>query len=332
VNFADENSLMLLLAVLPFMIIPFFKIWKSKKEAMKYFSEKSFRQFFRGYSFPKTNLKALMLCIGLFCTVFSMAQPYVGSTLISVSTRQSDVMIALDVSPSMNTQDLYPDRFQVQMKEIASVLEQPDTRVSLIPFSSEALLLSPFTEDREVLRMFLKSIKPGFIKNTGTDYEVLFKRIVDEYDNMENIRKSNGVEIIPTRLILVFTDGESQAYPSQETLNEMKERDIEVWIEVIATEVGGKVPLYDETGKFKGYYGDEHISKPNIDELRKIVFNTGGRLFIYDENTRMSQEYKEFIQKNQEAGTVSNTYEIRNDISYIFLLIAIIALFISVVL
>ncbi len=330
-NFANENSLILLLALLPLIIIPFFKIYKSRKEAGVYFSDEAFRKFFRGYSFGKTGFKALLLCVALFCCTFSISSPYAGSTLIAVSAAKTDVIIAVDTSLSMNCEDVLPNRFSAQLREIHSVLEHKNMRVSLMPFSSSTIMLSPFTEDREALKMFMMSLKTGFIKNTGTDYEALFTRIISEIDNLERVRRKNGVEIIPPRIVLIFTDGESQRYPDADLIEAVKSRGIEVWIEVVATEKGGKIPVYDEDNSFLGYYETDYVSKPDIDKLREIVTRIAGRLFMYSGKSKMSAAFGEYMETSDKKGAASNTYEIRNDISFVFILIAVLALMISII-
>ena len=80
--------------------------------------------------------------------VAAAARPQVGARLLQVERRGSDVVIALDVSLSMEANDVVPNRLERAKQEIRELLDGlRGNRVGIVLFSGTAFVLCPLTVD-----------------------------------------------------------------------------------------------------------------------------------------------------------------------------------------
>jgi len=305
VNYSNPEILLIFLAVIPYAFFVFFSIRKADKEIHKIFSDDSLRVFFKGYSPKKTTVRVILIFFSLFFAVAALSQPSSGTELVTIEAKVVDIMIAVDVSPSMIAADIVPSRFSAAKDEISRILRLSRARVSLIPFSGNALLTTPFTTDLEAVGIILSSMDPGFIHPTGTDLEILFKKVIFEFDNIAEITKAYSSDFLETpKILLIMTDGDILRFPGEEIIFELKKREIEVWIEVFSTSEGAKVPFKSNSDSpdFLQTDGKDYISKPDKDGLKELISKTGGFLYFYDGTTRMTTD---FIKP---AGTSNNKH------------------------
>ena len=67
--------------------------------------------------------------------------------------------------------DVEPNRLKMSLniaREIVSNLK--DTRFGLVVFSSDALIVSPITEDKDIIVNYLSDIDQNITSTGGTDY------------------------------------------------------------------------------------------------------------------------------------------------------------------
>jgi Ca-activated chloride channel family protein len=77
-------------------------------------------------------------------------------------------VLVLDLSPSMSTRDVAPDRVTRARYAIADVLAAAkDARVALVVFSSEAHTVTPLTSDVATIRALLQPLAPGLMPEAG---------------------------------------------------------------------------------------------------------------------------------------------------------------------
>jgi len=101
-------------------------------------------------------LKGLFLITALGLMLFALAGPRWGSHYQEVSQKGVDIMMLVDVSPSMLVEDVEPNRLERARREIVDFLKvvQGD-RVGMVAFSGAAFVQCPLTLDYGALQMFL---------------------------------------------------------------------------------------------------------------------------------------------------------------------------------
>lgn len=110
------------------------------------------------------------LLILALCLIFiALARPQKSNEKVEQWSEGIDIMIALDISRSMQIADLEPDRLTAA-KQVAMdfVNGRSQDRIGLVVFSGDAFSLSPLTTDYELLRTYIRDIEFDMIQTSGT--------------------------------------------------------------------------------------------------------------------------------------------------------------------
>ena len=94
--------------------------------------------------------------------VIAMARPQLLWHEEEIVAESIDIMLAMDLSPSMLSKDFIPDRLTVA-KEVASsfVSRRPYDQLGLVVFSGGAFTQCPLTNDRRILQAFINNLQVG---------------------------------------------------------------------------------------------------------------------------------------------------------------------------
>jgi len=118
------------------------------------------------------NFLASLLYLGLASLIVGLAGPqHVGKTTTQAQASGIDIMILLDVSGSMLTQDYFMDGQrtdrQTAVKSVTKdfIEGRPNDRIGLIAFASRPYLVSPLTLDHDWLLQNLDRVHPGQVED-----------------------------------------------------------------------------------------------------------------------------------------------------------------------
>jgi len=115
-------------------------------------------------------LKGLLMLAGLLLILLGSVRLQGKATPEDLILRGSDVMVVLDVSKSMLTPDMIPNRLEAAKKALISWMQhQEGDRVGLAVFSGEALVQVPLTFDVQAVQMVLDQDDPDAVDRGGTD-------------------------------------------------------------------------------------------------------------------------------------------------------------------
>lgn len=114
----------------------------------------------------------------LIFILIALARPVYEQSLEEMPIEAKELIIALDVSYSMNATDLAPTRYAFAKETISALLKaNPSDNIMLMAFTSNPLLLSPPTTDHALINIALESLNPKFILTKGTSLKKLFKKL-----------------------------------------------------------------------------------------------------------------------------------------------------------
>ncbi|MFH2047217.1 MAG: VWA domain-containing protein [Pseudomonadota bacterium] len=213
--------------------------------------------------------KAVLLLCALGLMIFALAGPRWGSHYQDVSQKGVDIMILVDVSPSMLVEDIKPNRVERARREVLDLLNivQGD-RIGLVAFSGLAFVQCPLTLDYGALQMFLGELKPDLIPLAGTDLGTAIETGLSAFD----------FKVETDKVIILITDGEDNEGRCIEAAEKAKEKEVKIFVFGMGDTSGGPIPAIDGTGGFrKDQDGGVIMSKINEDALQKIASMTGGR-------------------------------------------------------
>jgi len=182
----------------------------------------------------------------------------------SFRTDQS-LIIALDLSRSMNAQDISPNRLTRAKLKILDILERRQgAQVALIVYSANAFTVTPLTSDTDTIIALINSIDTSIMPSRGS-YPAL---AIDKGLQLLNQASVSNGEII------LVTDGgiTSDSFSSAQKLRDKGYR-------LSALGIGSMngAPIPKETGGFiTDSTGQITISRLEVDDLKDLVEIGGG--------------------------------------------------------
>ncbi len=133
--------------------------------------------------------------------IVAMARPQLLWHEEQIEAESIDIMLVMDVSPSMLSKDFHPDRISVAKEVAASfVNRRPYDQMGLVVFSGGAFTQCPLTNDRRILQAFINNLQVGRLPD-GTAIGMGLATAVQHLD--KGTAKS--------KIVLLITDGENNA-------------------------------------------------------------------------------------------------------------------------
>ena len=259
--------LLLLLPIIGYFIIHYVR-WKGKRRNL--FAEDRFQNVL----FEKTSRFAkifpILYLFGFLFLIFSIIDLLGGKEEISVTQNLSNTIFVLDVSNSMNAQDIQPSRLDEAKNIIINSLQNiTNDRVGIVVFAGDAYSVMPLSSDYSAAETYLAGIETSVIQNQGTDF---LKAMQIASQKFKNISKGS-------KNVVLISDGEDNEGHEGEAIDLAKKQGIRITTIGVGTEDGAPIPEY-YYGQLMGYksdlYGETVVSKLQTKALTDIASSTGG--------------------------------------------------------
>ena len=255
--------------LLPLAAVTFLVVYRKRRQALTRFAEPELlRRLTPEGSRGRRVVKAVLCLLALGCMLLALAGPRWGSHYQEVTQKGVDIVIALDLSPSMLVEDVKPDRLERAKREITDFLKvvQGD-RVGLVAFSGAAYTQCPLTLDYGALTMFLNILHPDHIPIPGTDLGAAIQGAMAAFDPKSETDK----------VILLITDGEDNEKRGLDAAREAAGKGIKIFVFGMGDPAGGPIPASGGRGGFiKDDKGELVLSKLNEAGLQEMAAVTGG--------------------------------------------------------
>jgi Ca-activated chloride channel family protein len=257
---------LLLLALLPVCVLVVVSYQKATRAVKLWFQPSEV-----GFFLPE--VKMMLRIAGLFFGVIALMGPMWGPTEQQISKLGREVYVLVDVSASMNTEDLKPTRLEKTKIELRRMIAgMKGDRIGLIVFTSDAYVQCPLTTDHTALMMYLDMIGSYQFGSSGTSFrEALLMDYNSFTESKEHDRKV-------TRAAILISDGEDFGEEYESVVGRMKNAGISVFPVGVGTLAGGQVPDYVK-GEKRGYKtapeGGPAISVLKSDVLQSLADQFG---------------------------------------------------------
>jgi Ca-activated chloride channel family protein len=215
-----------------------------------------------------------LLLLGAAGIVLALARPQWGIVREKVEREGVDVVLVLDSSGSMATEDVSPNRFFLAKQALAALIARLEgDRFGLVAFEGEAYPLVPLTLDADALGLFLETMEPGIVPAPGTSVGVGLARGLDLFVDKDRRNK----------VLVLVSDGEDLEGDVEDAVGKAKAAGVVVHTVGVGTEAGQPVPDFDREGKRVGFKRDGSgtvvISRLNPATLEAIARGSGGKAF-----------------------------------------------------
>ena len=267
-------EVLLLEFLVPLLAMLFVWAQQRRRKHMLQFGDLEILDRLSSVSINRRTARAGIQLAGLAILMVAVARPKFGTRLEEISKKGLDLVVALDVSQSMLTQDVHPNRLEKAKAEVGSLIERlSGDRIGLVAFAGTAFVQCPLTLDYSAARLFLDMIDTDSIPSPGTDIATCLRTALNSFT----------AEATKYRVVILITDGEHHGdFPEQE-IEEAIRKGVRVYCIGIGRTDGAPIPVTDETGSIVGYKQDREnkpvSSKLRVFTLQKIAALTEGRFY-----------------------------------------------------
>ncbi|WP_452599254.1 vWA domain-containing protein [Pontimicrobium sp. MEBiC01747] len=273
-----------LLTLLPVAILWYILKHKKQTAELKISSLKGFKVTKSWLPKLKHVLFAIRL-IALALLITALARPRtVDVSTKTKTTRGIDIVMAIDVSASMLTKDLKPNRLEA-LKNVATdfIKGRPNDRIGLVEYAGESYTKTPITSDKSIVLRSLNEIKYNSIIEGGTAIGMGLATSVNRLKDSK----------AKSKVIILLTDGVNNSGSINPKI--ASELAVEFGIKTYTIGLGTNgmalSPISrSNNGQFR--YGRVPVE---IDEalLKEIAQVTGGKYFRATNNKKLSAIYDE---------------------------------------
>lgn len=228
--------------------------------------------------FRPLAFKIVLRTLGFTLLIVSLLGPSFGDTQKEVKSEGKDIYIAVDLSQSMNAEDVAPSRLdRIKYELTNNIIEAFNSdRIGLIIFSSEAFVQCPLTYDQSALTLFVNTLNTQLVPNAGTDFGGPLRTALEKLED-----PTGPVTQQKSKIILLISDGEDFGEQTDEAAREVVKSGIRLFTLGIGTKRGGKIPY--RNGFKKDRSGNEVVTKLTSESLKKLASDTGGKYFEINE-------------------------------------------------
>lgn len=271
-QFAESNLIWLLTLVPLVALLRYYSFYSKYKELSALACPEVIKKIFTGFdNYARSSFwQSSFITLFVLLLVIAALRPQYGFVWQESKRKGVDIVVAIDVSLSMLSEDVKPNRLQRAKREIYDLLDalQGD-RISLVAYSGVAFTEAPLTEDYATFRLFLKLLETSLIPIPGTNIGAALEKSIEAFGSTEAIKKSQK-----SRAIVLITDGEDLEGEYKAKAQKAKELGIKIFILGVGTTAGA--PINTPDGYKKDDKGTIIITKLNETVLKELAEDTGG--------------------------------------------------------
>ncbi|HAT47564.1 MAG TPA: hypothetical protein DCS71_01455, partial [Flavobacteriales bacterium] len=220
-----------------------------------------------GYRIFIPTWKFVMLRVAMAFLIIAWLDPKMGSRLQEVESEGVDMMVALDVSNSMMTEDVGIARLDLAKRTVKRLASSTSgDRIGLVVFAGEAYVQCPLTTDLDALDLFLESVHPNMIPIQGTAVGRAIETCWQGFDK--------GSEA--SRVVVVLTDGENHEDDVVAAARAVNQDGGSTHFLGIATLEGAPIPAFDSRGRPSGFRTDQS-GQPVVSSLDEVTLIEAAR-------------------------------------------------------
>lgn len=285
ISFASPWMFLLLL-LLPLMVAWYILRGRNQYPDIRLSSLSGFSGTKKSVVVKLIHIPFILRCLGMLCIIVALARPQTRLSWQDMSSEGIDIVLAMDLSPSMLARDFKPNRLE-SAKQVASdfITARRADRIGLVVFSGEAYTQCPLTIDHGILKNLLASVEPNFLAD-GTAIGMGLATSINR------LRESKA----RSKVIILITDGENNV--GSVTPLTAAEMAALYGIRVYTVGVGTRGMAYSPVSRYpNGQFAFDYV-EVKIDEelLGQIAEMTGGKYFRATNNEGLREVYNQIDQ------------------------------------
>ena len=242
------------------------------------------------------------LALALF--IFALAQPRLTKSTTQVKASGVDIVVAVDMSGSMVSEDFEVkggrvNRFNMARSVLKSFIDQrPGDRIGLIVFATQAFIATPLTLDHDFLQENLDRLEIGAINQNAT---AIGDALATAVNRLRELKAKS-------KIVILMTDGQNNSGKIEPLMAADAARALGIRVYTIGIGKQGTAPMPVGRNPYTGETVYQEVPV-DVDEetLQKIADDTGGKYYRADNAKKFQEIYAE-IDKLEKTEAVINKY------------------------
>jgi len=190
-----------------------------------------------GLDESRKKRKGWMFAFSLVLLILAASGPQIGVKLSPVERKGIDLIFAVDVSSSMNAEDVKPSRLEKAKYEISQVIRSlKGDRVSMIVYAGVSHFYLPLTTDYEAAQLFLENIDTGMIPTQGTSLSSALNTAISGFQEESQKHK----------VVVLVSDGEDHEGEAVEIARKAASSGMTIHTVGVGTLKGSLIPVPKE--------------------------------------------------------------------------------------
>ena len=278
--------------VIPFVLFAFL-ISTNKERLSRIFDEKVLARLSATDETIPVMMRNIIMFLAIFLMIVAMARPVIDEGDKVVEVKGLTVLTALDISGSMRSKDVFPNRLTFAKKKMNTLFDaMPSDEVGVMAFAYSPFVLAPFSSDKETLKMMVDGVDDSYINMGSTDFMAL------------GDLSASLLEKKDPKVMILFTDGgDEEAIAGFADV--LKANKIDLYVVLVGTTKGA--PVIDANSKpLSMKDGTIAISQRN-DALGVLAKDNGGAYVVATNGTDDIEKLVSVMRgkyKNQQQGEV----------------------------
>jgi Ca-activated chloride channel family protein len=301
---------LLLLGLIPLLVAAY--IWmlrRRRRFAVRYSSLSLIREALPQHSWLRRHLPFLLLLLAITSLMVALMRPV---SIVSVPAGRTTIILAIDVSRSMCSTDIPPNRLQAaEASALSFIQRQPsNTQIGIVAFAGFGeLILSP-TADQEMLEDVITSLRTGRRTAIGSGILTALDAIAEVDGSVLPSQRSRSDPQPPPvprgayapSIIVLLTDGASNVGPHPlDAAQQAVDRGVRVYTIGFGTAAGGPMDCGDQWGGGNSWGGSPWGGgggggfRRGIDEetLQQVADMTGGTYYAPESADELNEVFRE---------------------------------------
>lgn len=219
--------------------------------------------------------------------ILAAMRPQMGKTRERITTHGVDIMLTLDISPSMMAEDFEPNRAEAAKEVLKDfVRRNQNDRIGLVVFAGMAFTQCPLTTDTAILEEFIDQVQIGDVLQSGTAIGDAIVTATAKFPDPE----------VVSRVMILLTDGEHNVGEfNPETAARIANRmGVRIYTIGVGSREGTPIPDPNAPGQYvRDYWGRLVYTSLDEETLRQVASLTGGRYYRAEDEDALARIYEE---------------------------------------
>lgn len=277
-TFLNSGALILIILVVPTFTIFFYWRYAVKQKLLAELGES---HLITALTPPMDRwrrwIKSSLWLIAVVSTIIALARPVWGIEIDTVETQGLSIYFVLDVSRSMDAEDISPSRLERAKLDLKEIFRSMNgNSLGLILFARNAFVLFPLTTDSTSLPEFVNSISTESVSGQGSNIASGLRLALDSFNQTIQNRQ----------IIVLLSDGEALEGDTITMVDETSNHDTAIFTIGYGGFEGAPIPLRDQNGNVMNYktdlQGNLILSKLDDQSLKTLAEMSGGAYYRAD--------------------------------------------------